>query len=284
MAKINNPLLSLSAIGALGKHLVFRKQGKGTVAQQTARPVDRRSFAQLQWRTMYQKAIALWHQLSPAEKDAWERQATPLHMTGFAYFISQALKPNPGIYLPLSGGTMTGDIDMDGHAVLNPPYPSWVLLADVVTPSNVDYVDFTGLDINTDGVYLLQTVIINPLGSIIAASLYREADYTPTNYYRQALISDGANVSSGRYNNSIFLSCPPGKSNFAHIVITKCPNGYLKSIPFGMLSSESDIRLHHGTITSANTTANITSLRVAAQLSGGIGAGSTLLLSTPRGQ
>jgi len=124
LAKINKPLLSLSAIGALGKHLVFRRRGKGIVAQQTARPVDRRSFAQLQWRTLYQKAIALWHLLSPAEKEAWERQATPRHMTGFAYFISQALKPNPGIYLPLAGGTMQGDVDFDGHKILNLPAPT----------------------------------------------------------------------------------------------------------------------------------------------------------------
>jgi len=66
---------------------------------------------------MWQLAASLWHQLSEAEQAQWERQGTLRHMTGFAWYMSQALRPNPGIYLPLAGGTMTGDIDMDGHQV-----------------------------------------------------------------------------------------------------------------------------------------------------------------------
>ena len=68
---------------------------------------------------MYQKAVALWHGLSAAEKGEWESQARPKHMTGFAWFMSQALKPNPGLYLPLQGGTMQGIIEMDGWPVRN---------------------------------------------------------------------------------------------------------------------------------------------------------------------
>ncbi|MBA7542420.1 hypothetical protein ES705_34741 [subsurface metagenome] len=45
-------------------------------------------------------------------------------MTGFAYYMSQALRPNPGIYLPLAGGVMSGDIDMDGHQVTDLPGPA----------------------------------------------------------------------------------------------------------------------------------------------------------------
>lgn len=147
MAKVNRPLFSLSAVGALGRHLVYRRRGKGIVAQQTARPVDRRSFAQLQWRTLYQKAVALWHLLSPSEKEAWERQATPLHMTGFAYFVSQALKPNPGIYLPLAGGTMTGDIDMTTNKILNLPAPT----ADEEPTRKVDLATHAALTTATHG-------------------------------------------------------------------------------------------------------------------------------------
>jgi len=66
---------------------------------------------------MWQLAASLWHQLSPADKIDWENAATPRHMTGYAYYMSQALRPNPGIYLPLAGGVMSGAIDMDGHQV-----------------------------------------------------------------------------------------------------------------------------------------------------------------------
>ena len=67
---------------------------------------------------MYQKAIALWHALSATEQQELETLARPKHMTGFAYFISLALKPNPGLYLPLQGGTMQGDIDMASYRLL----------------------------------------------------------------------------------------------------------------------------------------------------------------------
>ncbi len=78
---------------------------------------DVKSTAQLSWRHMFLKAVALWHALSAEEKAEWESAATPRHMTGYAWFVSQALRPNPGIYLPLQGGIMQGLIDMDGYAI-----------------------------------------------------------------------------------------------------------------------------------------------------------------------
>jgi len=121
MAKLIAPLLSIFAKGSLDKSLTIRNRKKTSVAQKYPLPKDANSPRQRSWRTMYQLAVDLWHQLSKPEKDAWERTARPLHMTGYAYFLSQTLRPNPGIYLPLLGGTMQGDIDMDGHSILNTP-------------------------------------------------------------------------------------------------------------------------------------------------------------------
>jgi len=72
---------------------------------------------------MWQLAASLWHDLSEAEVREWERAGTKRGMTGFAAYMSEALRPNPGIYLPLAGGVMTGEIDMDGHNItdLLPP-------------------------------------------------------------------------------------------------------------------------------------------------------------------
>ncbi len=66
---------------------------------------------------MFQLAAALWHDLSPAEVATWEAAGTTRGMTGYAWYMSQALRPNPGIYLPLAGGQMTGAIDMDGSPI-----------------------------------------------------------------------------------------------------------------------------------------------------------------------
>lgn len=123
MGKLKNPLLSLGAVGNLTKAITFRRRRKTNILEKYPVPEDTKSLAQLSWRHMYQKATALWHALSAAEKEEWESLARPKHMTGFAWFISQALKPNPGLYLPLQGGTMSGNIGMAKNRLLDLPLP-----------------------------------------------------------------------------------------------------------------------------------------------------------------
>lgn len=115
MSKLKNPLFSLGSQGSLGKAISFVRRGGRSIVEKKPEVPDAKSPAQLIWRHMYQKAVALWHALSEAERQEWESLARPKHMTGFAWFVSQALKPNPGLYLPLQGGKMQGDIDMEGH-------------------------------------------------------------------------------------------------------------------------------------------------------------------------
>lgn len=124
MTKLKNPLLSLGAVGRLAKDLVFTRRRKVDILEKKPVPYDAKSLAQLSWRHMYQKAVALWRALAAAEKQEWESLARPKHMTGFAYFISLALKPNPGLYLPLQGGTMAGEILMADHKIRGLPAPT----------------------------------------------------------------------------------------------------------------------------------------------------------------
>lgn len=123
MAKLKNPLFSFEARNTLAGAISFVRRRRQNIAEKKPVPEDVKSLAQLSWRHMYIKAVALWHALSAAEKQDWESQARSRHMTGFAWFISQALKPNPGLYLPLQGGTMTGDIDMAKYHILRLPAP-----------------------------------------------------------------------------------------------------------------------------------------------------------------
>jgi len=117
MTGLRGPLLSLDARGRLTRAFTLARRLSGPRWLLRGRPANPRTPAQVHWRTMWQLAASLWHELSPADKIDWENAATPRHMTGFAYYMSQALRPNPGIYLPLAGGVMSGAIDMDGHQV-----------------------------------------------------------------------------------------------------------------------------------------------------------------------
>lgn len=124
MAKTKKPLFSFGATGGLGDVLSFARRMKLNIAERKPIPVDAQSPPQLAWRHMFLKCRDLWHALAAAEKQEWESAARPKHMTGYAWFISQCLRPNPGIYLPLQGGTMQGDIDMAKHRLLKLPIPT----------------------------------------------------------------------------------------------------------------------------------------------------------------
>lgn len=117
MARIKNPFISLGAHGSIGKAVTFVRRRGQEIAERFPIPKDLGSIEQLSWRTMYQKCALLWHDLSIDEKNDCKRLGRPLHMTGFAYWQSKCLKPNPGIYLPLAGGIMQGIISMNGFNI-----------------------------------------------------------------------------------------------------------------------------------------------------------------------
>jgi len=123
MPKLKAPLLSFGAVGRLAKHFSLTRRRKQNILEKKPIPTDAKSSTQLFYRHMFSKCIDLWHLLSDAEKQEWESAARPKHMTGYAWYISQCLRPNPGIYLPLQGGTMSGNIDMDKNRILKLPEP-----------------------------------------------------------------------------------------------------------------------------------------------------------------
>ncbi len=136
MVKLRAPLLSLGASNSLSRAITFVKRRGQNIAEKKPVVPDQKTAAQLSWRHMYQKCAALWHDLSAEERKDWESLGTARHMTGFAYWQSQCLRPNPGIYLPLQGGTMQGDIDMAGYKIEDLPDPS--LDQDAATKAYVD--------------------------------------------------------------------------------------------------------------------------------------------------
>lgn len=152
MAKPHNPLFSFNVRGSLAKALTFRRHGQQTIAESIPTHPDAKTPPQLAWRVMYQKCTDLWHTLSAAEQQTWESLARPKHMTGYAYYMSLCLRPNPGIYLPLAGGVMTGNIDMDGNSILNaaPITKTSVYITADATPQTFATATETLIEFNTE--------------------------------------------------------------------------------------------------------------------------------------
>jgi len=123
MPKLKTPLLSLGAKGGIGKIFSMVRRGRQNIIERKPILIDAKSPAQLFNRHMFNKCVDLWHLLSEAERQEWESLARSRHMSGYAWYISQCLRPNPGIYLPLQGGTMAGDIDMGKNRILKLPAP-----------------------------------------------------------------------------------------------------------------------------------------------------------------
>ncbi len=124
MAKLKNPLLSLKASGSLARAITFVRRRGVDLVEKKPEIKDANTPAQQYHRNMFGLCVDLWHTLSAAEKKVWESAGTARHMTGYAWYISQCLRPNPGIYLPLAGGTMSGDILLASSRIRDLPAPA----------------------------------------------------------------------------------------------------------------------------------------------------------------
>jgi len=158
----------------------------------------------------------------------------------------------------------------------------WQVLAEVEVASDCDYVDFTGLDINRDWEYYLDIIIKNPTGSGCTYYLFVEGDYTITNYYQERVRATDTSLDSARVNTSTCGYISPGHGGLFNIKIAKDPDGYFRftSVNNRRVSSSQELLIRAGSKTAP--VSNITSLRVSADISGGIGAGSRFILARPR--
>ena len=213
MAKLHNPLFSLSSWGRFSKLLSVRRSQAGPVLEKTPIPTDARTSGQLAWRTMFQLAVDLWHSLSSAEKLSWESAARPYHMTGYAYFLSQALRPNPGIYLPLAGGTMQGSIDMASNKLENLPAAA----ADAEPSRKVDLTSHAAAETGIHGL----------LGEV-SFSVYQTSSQLLSNNSYTIITWDVEEWDIGGYfdlANNRFKPLIPGKYHFDCAVrLTGCAN------------------------------------------------------------
>jgi len=165
-------------------------------------------------------------------------------------------------------------------AMLN--FGTWEKLAEVVPTTDITYIDFTGLDINSDISYLVLASLKNPTGSSCTYRLFVEADYTLTNYYSQWLYVSGSGVYAGRVNEPRSAWIGAGQRTAVTLRLFRNPDGHFHFVVYESAHVGSDVFIHLISGASVYTYANVTSLRIQAAVSGGIGAGSKILLCRPR--
>ena len=152
----------------------------------------------------------------------------------------------------------------------------YILLADIIVDTATTTIDITGLDIGKNDELMLVSDLV---GNNAVVSLYANANYTATNYYRQSIAANSTTVSAGRYNDSIFMA---GTSGIKELVLAKIKltnNGYFvvqseRNVAYG----GSSLSLGSIFITSTFTATSITSLRLGASATDGIAVGSRFQL------
>jgi hypothetical protein len=206
---------------------------------------------------------------------------TGVHGVG-SYYIPQA---------PLSGflvrsfcrGWTSGKLLKGSGANTDPTEISgWQVVAEVTLSTNAQYVDFTGLDINTDKMYWLFINTKNTTGSSYGLYLYREGDYTASNYYSQALFARGATVSADAWNAPRILTLTANDDLAAYLTIFRSLRGYMIAFSRTSYSDVTSPYIALWTVTSTNTTTNITSLRIYSAGANPIESGSMFILCKPR--
>jgi len=155
-------------------------------------------------------------------------------------------------------------------------------VAEVEVSSDCDYVDFTGLDGNSAWFYVLFATIKNPTASGSAYHLYVNGDTTDTNYYCQYITGNGTNVTPARVNEPIIGYVPAGNRVYDIVNISKDPDGYFRYYVNTNRYSSSSIQVQIQAGVKTATIDNITSLRVQANVSNAIGAGSKFILFKAR--
>jgi hypothetical protein len=171
----------------------------------------------------------------------------------------------------------------DGLEFGEAPAGKWVVVAEVNVGANCDYVDFTGLDINTDKQYILFVVLKNPQTSNSDYWLYVEGNYTNTNYYSQYIYGSGTTLNVGRITGAYIATAPAGDRTRATAWINRDADGYPRWNVMECRSPGSTVAIQQLAVTKTATVTNITSIRISASVAGGIGTGSYLLLCKARG-
>ncbi len=218
---------------------------------------------------------------SQAKVDAHKDLATGVHGAGSNY-LAQAPAASHLVRAFTKGWT-SGKLLKGGGVNADPSEISgWEKMAEVILAATANYIDFTNLDINSDTFYIILATIKEAAAGAFPIALYRNADYTDTNYYSQYFQADGATVGGGRQNAPYITAIYAGESTALFVTVHRDPDGYMLALATSNFRRGSNISFVNRHNSSTNTTTNITSLRLYSAVASSLGIGSTFSLFKPR--
>lgn len=88
MAKITNPLFSMSASGSIGDAVTFTQTARGAVAKRFSKPSGLPAAGQVAQRAAYAAAVASWNALPAQDKAAWTITGKARGVSGYNAYLS----------------------------------------------------------------------------------------------------------------------------------------------------------------------------------------------------
>jgi len=147
-----------------------------------------------------------------------------------------------------------------------------------ISGSDVTSVDFTSLDIDTDGIYVLIIEMQEATGNAIDLSIYINDDTTATNYYRQYVNASNSSLASDRTNEAIFGAQAANESGFYYLKVFRVkPQGFFFAQCQSTKGASAAIQTRNATVT-RYVDANITKITITASTASSIKIGSVLSL------
>jgi hypothetical protein len=204
----------------------------------------------------------------------------------FAQFIPRAYAAD-GSTLSLSGNTFSvaalgvdtaqikaGAVSYAKLATDAKPALRFVASTTLAAPAT--QIDFTSLDMNTDGRYVIISEIV--AGAQLNGSLFVNGDNTATHYDTEFLLMDGATLTGGRTYDANLFNVTAANTGFHRIEIYKV-NGYIFADCTGIYGSGATISKKISSMHKVDAApANVTQLSLVASGANAFGTGTFIRL------
>lgn len=151
-------------------------------------------------------------------------------------------------------------------------------IAEVEVTANLNYIEFTGLDINKHKLYCLVGIPYNAGSNDSLICLFVEGNLNPSNYLTQALVVDGSSISALVVNYPEVCAIRAGQTLFFICYLNLAPDGYFRFQSFSHRDLSTIPKMTWYAGVSKFTLPNITTIRLQIDQNTAFGNGSRFIL------